>query len=83
MDTEEKDSPNTKDSNEVAIASTDLLCVRLFRSACSGLWYRNPMAAGSIDAVEMNNQRIYKEDGESTLQFIHRTAEWPEGIFST
>ena len=51
-------------------------CSRLFRSAVSGLWYRNPAAAGSIDCVEINGKRLEREFHEGDLTYIKRLAEW-------
>jgi hypothetical protein len=53
---------------------------RLFRSAVSGLWYTNPNAAGDIDAVELFGERIFREENETSLGWIHRTAEWAAEI---
>ena len=55
---------------------------RLFRSACSGLWYRNPAAAGEIDGVELYGKRIFRNDDEETLEWVHRVADWASEIHS-
>lgn len=54
--------------------------VRRFRSSVSGLWYDSPYAAGSINAVELDGQILERGDGEPTLQWIRRAAEWASAI---
>ena len=56
--------------------------VRRFRSATSGLWYENPHAAGTINAVELDGQILERKDGEQTLPWIRRAAEWASAIHS-
>ena len=55
---------------------------RMFRSACSGLWYQNPRAAGDIDAVELYGQRLIRHEDETSLAWIHRVAEWSSKLHS-
>lgn len=55
---------------------------RLFRSACSGLWYLNPKAAGSIDAVEIKGRRIFRNEDEPSLEWIDRVTNWAAKIHS-
>lgn len=49
---------------------------RRFRSAMSGLWYENAASTGSVDAVELFGERLYREPGEGVLPFIQRVAAW-------
>lgn len=56
--------------------------VRRFRSAASGLWYENPHAAGTINAVELDGQILERQEGEQTMPWIRRAAEWAEAIHS-
>lgn len=56
--------------------------VRRFRSAASGLWYENPQAAGTINAVELDGQILERKDGEQTMPWIRRAAEWASAIHS-
>jgi len=56
--------------------------VRRFRSAASGLWYENPRAAGSINAVELDGQILERKDGEQTMPWIRSVAEWASAIHS-
>jgi hypothetical protein len=56
--------------------------VRKFRSAVSGLWYENAHAAGDIDAVEINGQRLEKRIGEATMSWIRRLGEWAEQVYN-
>lgn len=53
-------------------------CSALFQAGCSGLWYRNAKAAGTIDAVkcERCGTKIERTDGECGLRWIHRVADW-------
>lgn len=55
---------------------------RMFRSACSGLWYQIPKAAGDIDAVELYGQRLIRHEDETSLAWIHRVAEWSAKLHS-
>jgi len=54
--------------------------VRRFRSSVSGLWYDNPAAAGSIDAVELDGRILERQHGEPTLEWIRRASEWASAI---
>ena len=54
--------------------------VRRFRSAASGLWYKNPHAAGTINAVELGGQILERKDNEPTLAWIKRAGEWASEI---
>lgn len=54
---------------------------RLFRSAASGLWYSNPRSAGSIDAIQIAGRFLYRNDGELTLPWIRRCAEFAENYY--
>lgn len=53
---------------------------RKFRSAISGLWYENPKAAGSIDAVEMYGEKLFREQDEESMPWIRRVAAWASEI---
>lgn len=53
---------------------------RKFRSATSGLWYENPQAAGSIDAVGMYGEKLFREQDEESMPWIRRVATWAEGL---
>lgn len=54
---------------------------RWFRSSCSGLWYNNPKAEGEVNAVRLDGQIIERMDGELTLPWIHRVADWASDIY--
>jgi len=56
-------------------------CSRLFRSGVSGLWYRNPKAAGYIDCVEIDGNRLERSEGELSMDYIHRVGEWATEFF--
>jgi hypothetical protein len=69
------------------IGSTALLGSVFFRSACSGLWYENPGAAGAIDAVQKDGKIYHIEpkevdsfrmDGKENLQTFGGEA-WIDG----
>lgn len=53
---------------------------RRFRSAVSGLWYERASAAGTVDAVELFGERLYREPGEHALPFIRRVAAWSSNL---
>jgi hypothetical protein len=46
------------------------------------LWYENAHAAGDIDAVEINGQRLEKRIGEATMSWIRRLGEWAEQVYN-
>ena len=56
--------------------------VRRFRSGASGLWYENPHAAGTINAVELDGQILERNEGEQTMPWIRRVGEWASAIHS-
>jgi hypothetical protein len=53
----------------------------LFRSGFSGLWYRNPKAAGYIDYVEIAGKRLMRQEDEGGLEYIRRVGEWAQQFF--
>lgn len=57
--------------------------VRRFRSAVSGLWYERASAAGTVDAVELFGERLYRQPNESGLLFIRRVAAWASNLHLT
>jgi len=46
------------------------------------MWYENPHAAGSINAVKLGGQILERNEGEETMPFIRRVAEWASAIHS-
>lgn len=59
-----------------------LTCSQLYRSSVSGLWYKNHKAAGDIDCIEINGERLEKEFYEGELEFISRAFEWAKKFAS-
>ncbi len=49
---------NDTSSKQPAAGVGDLDLGVWFRAACSGLWYRNPMAAGSIGAIRIDGRML-------------------------
>lgn len=69
-------------SNEALASLPPAAGSRRFRSACSGLWYEDPNAAGSIDAVELYGQRIFRTQHEGTMYWVRRVARWADRLHS-
>jgi len=57
--------------------------VRRWRTAVDGVWHDELPFARVIDAVEMNGQQIFRNEGEHSLSFIHRVADWAQDIFDS
>lgn len=55
---------------------------RLFSSAVSGLWYRNPHAAGSINAIKIAGRLLYRDEGELMLAWIRRCSEFAAKVYA-
>ena len=54
-----------------------------FRSSEDGLWYDNPMGIAMfapIDAVELYGKRLFREENEQSLPWVHRVAEWASAL---
>lgn len=69
---------NTTDELRAVVSSG---FVRRWRTAVDGAWHDDLPFARVIDAVELNGQQIFRNEGEHSLSFIHRVAEWAQGIF--
>lgn len=48
----------TNEQPAVGAVDNDLESGTWYRAACSGLWYRNPLAAGSFDAIKSNGRLL-------------------------
>jgi len=58
--------------------NTPAPCQPEFLDFHSGLWYRNPQAAGHVVATRCHTcmERLDRREGEGPYQWINRVAEW-------
>lgn len=54
-----------------------------WRSAVDCTWHDELPFARVVDAVEINGQRLFRNEREHSLSFIHRVAEWAQLTFDT
>ena len=68
----------SEDIEELLPVGSATACSALFQSGCSGMWYENARAAGTIDAVKCEHcgSKIERDDGECGRRWIHRVADW-------